>query len=352
MKISVIRGRFVNQHEINNLPRSTVRKKIIIITSRSAHQLDGFETIRLTSPSDYFELFKGYCLLGLNKHLKDTDIVHTLTPNLTFTKQAIKAKKRDIVKKIISFAPNQIPKLSGKSHKYLIDIDHFIVTNKKAEQALIKEDVPKEKISLIRLGIDLKTHKPAPPKKYVRKPPPKILSINNNFNKTCMLIDAFESLCKNKIPLRLTILSPQKKISKLIKVVNKKRLNTKINIKSIENSRVNNEFKNSNIFINFLEQDDLGNYYSYPFDLLKAMASKLVIISEKSDLIEEILDNTGIMVDNFTIEYLSNLLQKQIANVNDQLKKTQDAYERVRKNYNYLNTQRKIGRIYISLFKN
>jgi len=351
MKISVIRGKFVNQLEINNLPKSTIRRKVIIITSRSAHQVDGFESVRLTSPSDYFNFFKGYRLLGLNKHIKNADIVYTLTPNLTFTKQAIKTKKREIVKKIISFAPNQIPKLNEKSYKDLVNIDHFIVTNKKSELALMKKNVPKEKISLIRLGIDLKTYRPAPPRKYVRKPPLKILTINNNFNKTCTLIDAFEYLCKNKIPLRLTILSSQKKINKLIRVVNKKRLNTKINIKTVESSRINNEFNNSNIFINFLDQGDFGNYYTYPFDLLKAMASKLLVISEKSELTEEILNNTGIIVDNFTVEAFSSILEKQIVSENNQQKLSQNAYERVRKYYNYQDAQKKIAKIYTTLLK-
>ena len=62
MKIAVIRGKFVDQLEINNLPNQVREGKMTVIVTRSIHQTEGFETIRLTSPSDYFT-FKGLSLV-------------------------------------------------------------------------------------------------------------------------------------------------------------------------------------------------------------------------------------------------------------------------------------------------
>jgi glycosyltransferase involved in cell wall biosynthesis len=352
MKIAVIRGKFVDQLEINNLPKPSKRRKMTVIVTRSIHQTEGFETIRLTSPSDYFTFLKGYRLLGLSKYLKDADIIHTLTPDLTFSKQAIKVKKCNTALRIISFIPDQVPKLNRSSLKELKNIDHFIVTNNKAKRILLETNVSEEKISLIKLGIDLKAYKPSRPKKYIRKPPPKILAINSNLTKIRILVNTFEHLSENKVSFRLTILSSQEKIKKLTRYINKKGLNTKINIKSIEDSRVNNEFKSSDIFINFCSQRDFENYYSYPFDLLKAMASKLLVISEKSDLIEEVVENTGIIVSSYSLSNLFNILKKQAINENYRQILSQNAYQRVRRYYNYLDAQRKIRKIYNTLYKN
>lgn len=352
MKIAVIRGKFVDQLEINNLPKPGKRRKMIVIVSRSIHQIEGFEMIRLTSPSEYFTFFKGYRLLGLKKHIKDVDIIHSLTPDLTFSKQAIKTKKNNKALKIISFIPNKVPKLNRNSLKELKNIDHFIVTNNTARRILLETNISEEKISLIKLGINLKIYKPSRPKKYKRKPPPKILVINKNLTKMRILINAFEHLSKNKIPLRLTILSSSEKIKNLTRYVNKKGLNTKINIKSIENSRIDNEFKSSDIFINFYSYRNSENYYSYPFDLLKAMACKLLVISERNDLIEEILKDSGIIINDFTFNNLFDTLKKQAASEKDRQILSQKAYERARKYHNYLDCQRKISKIYNTLYRN
>ncbi len=187
MKIFIIRGAFLNPFELQNF--SPLREKFDIKAISSKFPLSEkieLPLIKLWSPTDLpnfpfkFPILNriytdAHKLFGLEKVIRGADIVHVAETYYGYTHQAILAKRRGEVKKIISTVWETIPHnnegIKGrKGFKNLAreNIDHFIAVTNLAKQTLIKEGVKPEKISVIPVGVDLNKFKPQLTKKKKR----------------------------------------------------------------------------------------------------------------------------------------------------------------------------------------
>lgn len=184
MTIYIVRGAFLNPFELQNYSPLNEEFDIKCVSSKFPISKDiDLPLIKLWSPTDIPNLpFKypilnrfftdAHKLFGLEKTIRGADIVHVAETYYNYTHQAILAKRKGHIKKVISTVWEVIPHnnegIRGrKEFKRMAreNIDHYIAVTELAKKALVKEGVPEKKISVIRVGVDLDKFKPTSGKK-------------------------------------------------------------------------------------------------------------------------------------------------------------------------------------------
>ncbi|KKT66434.1 MAG: hypothetical protein UW58_C0008G0027 [Candidatus Collierbacteria bacterium GW2011_GWC2_44_30] len=166
MKIFIVRGAFLNPFELQNYAPLKEKHDIKAVSSKHpiSDKID-FSLIKLWSPTDIPKIpFKfpilnrlftdAHVLFGLEKVIKGADIVHVAETYYAYTHQAVMAKRRGLVKKIVSTVWETIPHnnegIKGRERiKRLAreNIDHFIAVTELAKKALVQEGVSEKIIS-------------------------------------------------------------------------------------------------------------------------------------------------------------------------------------------------------------
>lgn len=172
-KIALIRGQFLNRYDMQNY--EPLIKKYDITAFGSLHPMHkefAFPVELLVSPTDIPDFPKKMSILnrifvdaqylwGLEKELKGFEIAHTAETYYHYTHQALVAKRKGYVKKVVTTVWENIPrnnegilgrkwfKQSAKEH-----VDHFIAVSEASKKALLEEGVAQEKISIIQPGIN------------------------------------------------------------------------------------------------------------------------------------------------------------------------------------------------------
>lgn len=179
MKIFIVRGAFLNPFELQNY--SPLKEKFTLTAISSKKPISGnidLPLVKLPSPADLPNFpFKypilnriftdAHQLFGLERVVKGADVVHVAETYFGYTHQAVMAKRRGLVKKVISTVWEIIPHnnegIRGrKEYKRLAyeSVDHFIAVTELAKKCLVKEGVSERKITVINVGLDLNTFKP------------------------------------------------------------------------------------------------------------------------------------------------------------------------------------------------
>ncbi|OGD83674.1 hypothetical protein A2572_01485 [Candidatus Collierbacteria bacterium RIFOXYD1_FULL_40_9] len=331
MKVKIIRGAFLNPFEMQNYYPLRDKFNIEVISSRRplSDKID-LPLKKLYSPADLPNFPYKYPILNrifgdaqrlyrLNKAIDGADIVHVAETYYGYVRQAIRAKRRGLVKKVVTTVWETIPfnnqSLSGRrKNKFYAkeNIDHFIAVTTKAKTALIKEGVREEKITVIPMGVDLDRFKPRPNKKNKR-----------DINILCVarlvpekgimdLINAFWDLKKTCKNLNLTIVGsgPLKKEISGFK---------NIYIKNVPYNKIHLEYANADIFC-LPSQTTKTWEEQFGMCLVEAMASGIPVVSTKTGAIPEVCGEVALLVKPQTPHALYNALHKLIYNNNQRQK--------------------------------
>lgn len=178
--VAIVRGKFLNRFEMQSYEPLVRRYRITAFSSLTPpHEHFAFPVTKLASPMDLpgfpFKMsilnrmfIDAHYLLGLEKRLKGFDLVHTAETYYRYTQQALNAKKKGYVKKVIATVWETIPHnnegIWGRKmfkSRAIRELDHIIAVTKKAKSALITEGTNSEKITVIAPGIDIKRFSPA-----------------------------------------------------------------------------------------------------------------------------------------------------------------------------------------------
>jgi len=173
IKLAIVRGKFLNMYDMQSY--EPLVKKYDIIAFGSLFPYHGrfaFPTVKLPSPMDIpafpykMQILNRLCvdahhLFGLESKLKGIDIADTAETYFYYSKQAVLAKKKGWVKKVVVRVDENIPfnnegiwgrkalKACVREHA-----DHFIAISEKSKKALEREGVDSNKITVIGYGID------------------------------------------------------------------------------------------------------------------------------------------------------------------------------------------------------
>src|SRR3972149_11143965 len=172
VRVAIIRGAFLNPFELQNY--YPLKNKYELRAVSSLHPISENIEIPLTKTFSFTDLpnfpFKyqiinrltvdAHYLFGLEQLLKGFDIAHVAETYYHYTIQAINAKKKGYVRKVISTVWEVIPfnnegiwgRKWFKQQAYA-GVDHFLAVTELAKKALLEEGVSGEKITVITMGV-------------------------------------------------------------------------------------------------------------------------------------------------------------------------------------------------------
>lgn len=179
MKVALIRGKFLNQYEMQLFEKLDKRFRATAFGSLSSyHDQFSFPVIKLASPMDLPDFpykmsilnrlfIDAHYLWGLEKKLRGFDLVHSAETYYHYTQQALNAKHKGYVKKVIATVLENIPfnnesiwgrkRLKKRARE---ELDHIVALTRKTKEALIKEGTDPQKITVIGHAIDTDRFKP------------------------------------------------------------------------------------------------------------------------------------------------------------------------------------------------
>lgn len=175
MNVALVRGKFLNAYEMQLFEKLDKKFRITAFGSfTSYHDKFSFPVIKLPSPMDLpnfpFKMpilnrlfIDAHYLWRLEKKLIGFDLVHSAETYYHYTQQALNAKKKGYVKKVIATVLENIPhnnegiwgrkKFKERSRR---ELDHIVALTNKTKEALIQEGVDSKKITVIGHAIDTK----------------------------------------------------------------------------------------------------------------------------------------------------------------------------------------------------
>lgn len=297
MKISIVRGAFLNPFELQNYIALKSRHTVTAVSSKNPiNSKVGIPVIRLWSPTDLPNfpykypflnrlLTDAHYLFGLEKVISGSDVVHVAETYFNYTIQAVRAKQRGLIGKLVSTCWEIIPfnneSIRGrKAFKQLArkNIDHFICPTDLAKRALIKEGVSSKKISVIRMGVDLARFHPVKPKPHATL---EVLFVGRLVPEKGVneLLKALEICRQEKIKIHLTMIGSGP--------LAKRAREYGVSLKNIAYEDIHHAYQKADVFC--LPSQNTNTWQEqYGMVLVEAMASGLPIVASSNGAIPEV----------------------------------------------------------------
>lgn len=331
VKIAIIRGPSLNKFEIQSLEPLLNKYEMVAISSTiPIHNLSDIKIpiIKLPCLGQFFSKIPGGInllyrlegdtqrLLGLQNYLKEGfDIVHTAETASYYSLQAIRAKEKKLIKKVvvtvwenIPFLGEEIPRRKALKSEVRKKADCFLAVTNTAKQALILEGVPKEKIFTVPMGVDTKIFKP-------RKRDDKLLSKFNIRSSDTVILsvgrmvkekgfydllyaakELHDDTSVKKVDWKMLLIGEGPEKEKLQKLQKTLGLEKKvIFLKNQDYAEMPKIFSSSDIFV--LASHSVKTWQEqFGMVLIEAMSSGLPIISTQSGAIQEVVGDAGVLV--------------------------------------------------------
>lgn len=267
-------------------------------------------------------------LLGLEQLLRGFDIAHVAETYYHYTIQAINAKKKGYVKKVIStvweIIPNNNEGIWGRKRFKRIareGVDHFIAVTELAKKALLEEGVDEKKISVIPMGVDLKRFQPGKFNEKVMN----ILCVSRLVPEKGMgeLAEAFRGLSKKYPNLKLTVVGGGQ----------------------LPYSQIHEEYQRADIFC---LPSKTTKYWQeqYGMALVEAMACGLPIVTTKTGAIGEVCGDAAIYAKPADTNDLQSKLERLIESESSRAIFAEKSLARAKARYDCTKTAKAIDALY------
>jgi len=356
-KVIIVRGAFLNPFELQNYYPLAEKFDITAVSSKfPISEQVSLPLNKLWSPTDLPNFpFKypilnriftdAHFLYNLDQVIEGADMVHVAETYYGYTHQTVMAKRRGLVKKIIStvweILPHNNEGIKGrKEFKQLAreNIDHFIAITDLAKKALLKEGVPEKKISVIGVGVDLKKFRPRT-----------IIKKKRSINILCVarlvpekgvedLMKAFLKIRERNTHVHLTFIGDGPLRHDLSGFKN-------VHIKKVPYREIQNEYKNADIFC--LPSRVTKTWQEqYGMCLVEAMACGLPIVTTFTGAIPEVCGDSVLYSQPMEPISLQTNLEKLIYNVELRRKMSVEARARAVEKFDHLQVARNLQVLY------
>jgi len=360
MKTFIVRGAFLNPFELQNYEPLQDEFGMTAISSKyPISDKIGLPLKKIWSPTDIPNFPFKYPILnrlftdahqlrGLEKVIKGADIVHVAETYYGYTHQSVMAKRRGLIKKIVSTVWEVIPHnnegIGGrKNYKKMAreNIDHFIAVTDMAKKCLIKEGVKADKISVVGVGVDLKKFRVRETAKNKR-----------DLNIMCVarlvpekgvedLLNAFLEIRKTNNNVHLTFVGdgPLKDDLKGYKGVS---------VKKVSYNQMPAEYGKADIFC--LPSRSTKTWEEqYGMCLVEAMASGIPIVTTSTGAIPEVCGHVALFAKASNPQDLKANLEKLIRNTGMRRDMSIHARERAEKLFDKEKIALQIHDVYLKL---
>ena len=377
MNVAIVRGKYLNQFEMQNYAPLKRRFKITAFASLlPIHKNIGLPIKKLPSPMDLpnfpFKLpilnrlmVDAMYLVGLEKALKGFDLACTREAYFHFTKQALIAKKKGYVKKVLITCSETIPgnhegiwRRKAFKKRAIREADHFHCLTQKAKDCLVEEGCDPEKITVAGYGIDLNKFQVASFKRQDKKQL-RLLFVGRLVEEKGILdlLETFKSFQPpvashlTSLKLRRASQSPELQIigkGPLEKIIRKKcpsMIQKKVPYKNMPKV-----YQSADIFVLPSKPTKHWEEY-YGMALIEAMACGLPIVSTKSGAIHEVVGNAGILVKPGNVRQLRKALGKLIEDKSLRNSLGRKARKRAEKYFDAKKQAVKLGKLWRKVLK-
>lgn len=357
LKVKIIRGAFLNPFEMQNYTPLKDQYDIEVISSK--HPISDKINLplkKLYSPTDLPNFPYKYPILNrllgdaqilykLDDSIKRADIVHVAETYFGYTRQSVLAKRRNLIKKVITTVWETIPgnneTLSGrrKNKNYCKEnIDHFIAVTNRAKNSLISEGVNQKKISVIPMGVDLTRFKQRPHKRNKRDI--NILCVARLVEEKGILslVKVFLLLKKQYKNIHLTLVGDGPLKKDLTGYKN-------IHIKSVAYNKIHLEYANADIFC-LLSKTTKTWEEQFGMSLVEAMACGLPVIATNCGAIPEVCGEAAIIINQQNEYQLESAIKKLINSKSLREDLGKKGLIRVKEKYDIKKTSNQIAKIY------
>lgn len=372
-KVALIRGQFLNQFDLQSYEPLKEKYDFTAFGSKHPiHQRVPFETVLLPSFTDLPSFPKKMPLLnrltvdanylfGLEEKLKGFDIAHTAETYYHYTQQAIRAKEKGYVKRVVTTVWENIPHnnegIRGRMRykkQAREEVDHFVAVTKVAKQALVAEGTDPKKISVIAPGID--TRKFFPEKGHFEKLGKKKKEITILFvgrlEEYKGVMDILEAavLLEHDQSLKSYIInyifvgtgSKKEQMKQFAKVYD---LENQIMYMTAEYVSIPEVYTMADIFVAPSKNDTYWKE-QYGMMLLEAQASGLPIVTTKSGGIPENVGDGAFLVEPGNVEAIARALKKFILSPNLRVEYAKKARARAEKVHDIQIVAKQIDQVY------
>ncbi|MBI2021518.1 glycosyltransferase family 4 protein [Candidatus Daviesbacteria bacterium] len=383
MKIAIIRGPSLNKWEMVNYQSLGAKNKILAIGSKGVKS--SLATDELKIPIRYLHclgeiaskiplgieflyqiLGSPLFLINLEKSIKGFDIAHVAEVYNGYSWQAVKAKEKGMIKKVVATVWETIPK-SHESYRQQINIkakvirgvDCFVVPTTKAKNTLIAEGADPSKVKLIPMGVDLNLFKPD-----INGIPKLRRRLKINSDQTVLLsigrmveakgfktlIKAVAALPKYKVDFKLILAGQGAIENRLKELANRLGLGDHVHFLGLlPYSKMPEVYNLADIFILASErQEDWEEQYGMV--LVEAMASGLPIIVSDTEVTREVVGSCGLFFQEGNGQDLVKKMSKLIDSKSLRSELAKKAFIRSRSRYNSNIIGSKIEQLYRQLF--
>lgn len=339
-KLAIVRGKFLNQYEMQLFYPLMEKYEITAFGSKTCyHDQFPFPVAKLFSPMDLSEfpyktsllnrIFSdAHVLFGLEEKLRGFDLVHTAETYFYYTKQCLEAKKRGYVKKVVATVLENIPfnnegirerkKLKARARQ---DLDHIIALTEKTKLALLHEGADEKKITVVPHGIDTKRFK-------VKADWYEKLGQHAKREFTILFVGRFEvykgiydvvysvnELMGNKqlkdYRIKLLMVGDGSERHRLTKLINRLGLSEVVEMRSLNYYEMPKVYNEADIFM--APSKPTPTYEEqYCTVLLEAQASGLPIVTTRTGGIPENIGDAGLVVEPGSIPELRHAIKKYL----------------------------------------
>ena len=322
MRVALVRGKYLNIFEGQNYIFEDCDIDLVGISSvRPIHTDFSFPIIKLPSPADIRGAEKiikvvfnrtlgdSQILLGLEKYATQFDIFHTADPHYYYSYQLAKLRSEGKIKKllvtsweIIPFNNENLAAKKGIKHFILKHADHFLCYTDLAKKCLMTEGVSSEKITVMKLGVDLKKFqipkfKLQTNSKFQKAKTLHILFVGRLVEEKGVmdLYEAFKRVTCNVKRVTFKIVGEGPLKHNLLKKIKTDHLEHLVSIEKKSYKEMPKVYENADLFILPSKRTKTWEE-QYGMVLVEAMASGLPIVAYDTGAIREIMDSAGVYI--------------------------------------------------------
>lgn len=385
MKIAVVRGPSLNPFEMQYYEPLTRKHEVVCFGStKPVYDIAGIKLpiIKLSCWGQVLGNLPGSIkalywlfgdpqgLIGLEKNLAGFDIAHTAELFSYYTHQALMAKKRGKVKKVVATVSENIPfnqewyPRQKFLKKYaLANLDYILAISGLSKKAMIAEGFPEEKISVASHGLDLEKFKPGRRdgslvrRLRLKKDDLVILSVGRliwekgfyDFLLAASQLVKDRKLAEKNLKFLIVGTGPEK--GNLVKLRDGLGLKKRVVFgPSLTYDEMVKVYNLADIF--FLGSIPTPTWQEqFGMVLIEAMACGLPVVSTESGGIPETVGKTGILIAPNRWLELAEALKKLVLDPKLRQNLSEKGRERVKQHFNRMIISQKIEKVYQKVLK-
>lgn len=377
MKIAVVRGPSLNPWEMQNfLPLAKTHELILVGSQKGQYEFDEKAPLkRLICLGEIFNfvpkgiefLYRVFgnpqVLLGLEKAVAGFDVVHTAETSNYYSFQALCARRKGLIKKLVVTCWENIPGLHENysaqrriKREVVSGADHFLAVTEGARRALIADGVVPEKITVVPMGVDLEKFriKKAKVKSTIKKSKLDkftILFVGRLVEEKGVweLLKAFRMVCQqlenNSNNLRLRMVGNGPLRDALMQQAQEWGILEKVIIEEKNYSEMPKVYRNADIFV--LPSKPKKDWQEqFGMVLIEAMACGIPTVANKSGAIPEVVGDTGILVESGDYLELAEAMKRLVKEKKLRIEMSLKGTAWVQQNYDSQKTAFKIEKVY------